>query len=140
MVRVVIRQIVLVGGGALLASPMLLKKWPKMLDTLNKVALYKNTIGISALLLGGIDLLSILMFNTALASEHYSGAMISLSSAFEIILGFILAYHLTIANWFKTNDKALHNFQNIYDRLVKHQTLIGVSAIIWALALIIMYV
>ena len=140
MVRVVIRQIVLIGGGALLASPTLLKKWPNLVDTLNKVAVYKNTLGISALILGGIDLLSILMLTPALASEHYSEAVISISSVLELVLGFILGYNVTIANWFKNNPKALHTFQNIYDRLVKHQTLIGVSAIGWAIVLLLVYV
>lgn len=140
MVRVVIRQIVLIGGGALIASPMLLKKWPKLLDAINKVAGYKNAIGISALLLGGIDLLSILMLTPALASEHYSDIIIFISAAFELTMGFLLGYNITFANWFKSNAKALHSSQNMYGRLIKHQTLIGISAIGWAVVLMLLYV
>lgn len=132
----IIRLIILLGGGALLASPYLLQRWPKLVDSINKLALYKNVIGIAALLMGiFVDLPD--YFKLSSDTGFISGTIILVNALVQILMGYLLAFDAIFVTFFKNNDRAMKTFQNFYDKIVKYQTPLGIIAIAWAVVIIL---
>jgi hypothetical protein len=134
-----VTSLILIAGGLLAASGLIVAKKPNAKDLLMKLTPYQGSIGIAMFLWGIYDLLFNFLFQIGAFFSVFLGGPIFwkifgvaaiVGFVCELVVGFLLGFGLINAQIAKKSPQAAQKSEAIMKKLVPWQGILGIVALI----------
>ena len=123
----IITVLVLLAGGLIGASALIIAKRPDAKDVIDKLVPFQGLIGVVLLLWGLVDVFNVLRLLRFMHLAPFWTVIFIIATVVELGLGFLLAY--TLITKF-TSGQATEKAGQAYAKLAGYQSSLGVTAIV----------
>jgi 4-hydroxybenzoate polyprenyltransferase len=134
----IITVVVLLAGGLLGASSLIISKKPNARQLIDKLTPYQGWIGVVLVIWGVVDLIRTITSVGALSSAPFWMVISILTVVVELGLGFLLGYGLISQYALSQSPEVLEKGQQLRVKLAVYQGPLGLAAIVLAVLFAVM--